>query len=430
MKSRRTFSAGRLLLLSVVTSLSVFAPGAHAGVYATPAQRAADWLEAQQDKSDGSWKDPSFSKTYLQTAEAVLALNQLDRRKVAYYAGQSWVENHDPENLDARSRRLFVLRATQSSAQQDIDSLLTAMTTPATNQNGWGLEGIYQTSPLDTALALDALRASGASFNSASVIAYLKATQLTTSNDMGWPVAAGSITDVYTTARVVQALSAYKATDSTLTTPLANAVATLKTKVTTSSPAHLRAITALAYLRMDITSTDAKTLLNSLTSLQRADGGFDAGILATALTTQAYAAAEGLDNVVKRLRVDIPDVALRSAINVALGRGALDQLNQGEVAQLTTLNITGTGVSSLQGLQYATNLTSLYAADNNISDLSPIAGLPLLATKDFTGDPCPNCPIEDTDVPIPAWALLALGGSLLTSMRKKLSARHVQIARS
>lgn len=326
---------------------------AQAGAYASANQRAAQWLESQQDSSDGSWRDTSEARTFLQTTEAVLALHQANRRQAAYYAGQTWIENHDPKNLDARARRLLVLRATQSSAQPDIDALLAAVSTPAAGQSGWGLAKHYRAAPLDTALALDALRTVGATFSSSQAIAYLKATQLTPANDQGWPTAAGSTTDAYTTARVVQALAAYKGSDATLTTPLANAVATLKTKVTTSSAPHVRAATALAYLRMDSASNDAKTLLNSLTAIQRADGGFDAGVFATGLIAQAFSAAEGADATTSRERVDVTDAALRNAINEALGRGSMDQLNRGELSQLTTLDISNRGVTSLNGLQPA-----------------------------------------------------------------------------
>lgn len=256
---------------------------AQAGAYASANQRAAQWLETQQDSSDGSWHDTSEARTLLQTTEALLALHQANRRQAAYYAGQTWIENHDPKNLDARARRLFVLRATQSSVQQDIDALLAAVSAPAVGQSGWGLAKRYRAAPLDTALALDALRTVGATFFSSQAIAYLKASQLTAAGDQGWPTAAGSTTDAYTTARVVQALAAYKGSDSTLTTPLANAVTTLKAKVTTSSAPHVQAAAALAYLRMDPASNDAKTLLNSLTAIQRGDGGFDAGVFATGL---------------------------------------------------------------------------------------------------------------------------------------------------
>lgn len=384
-----------------------------AGPYATANQRAAMWLESQQDTSDGSWHDTSPARTFLQTTEAVLALHLVNRRSPAYYAGQTWIENHDPQNLDARARRLLVLRATQSSAQPDISALLQAVTTPAVGQAGWGLAKQYQASPLDTALALDALRTVGATFSSSQAIAYLKATQRTVANDQGWSVGAGTTTDAYTTARVVLALAAYRSTDATLATPLANAVATLRTKVTTSSAIHLRAVTALAYLRMDPASSDARALLDSLVLLQRPDGGFDAGVFASGLIAQAFAEAEGAAATTSRERVNVPDTALRTAINVALGRGALDQLNRGELSQLTSLDISNSGVISLEGLQYASNLTTFNASNNTISDTSPIAGLTNLTNQNLTGNPCPGCDPNyaggDTDAPIPAWALALLG---------------------
>jgi hypothetical protein len=402
--------------IAAIAAAMTVANMAQAGAYATPSQRAADWLEAQQDVSDGSWRDTSEARTFLQTAEAVLALHQANRRRGSYYAGQTWIENHDPKNLDARARRLLVLRATQSSAQPDIDALLAAVSTPATGQSGWGLAKRYLASPLDTALALDALRTAGASFNSAQAIAYLKATQLTTAGDLGWPTAAGSATDAYTTARVIQALAPYKASDPTLTTPLANAVTTLKAKVGTSSAPHVRAAAALAYLRIDPASNDAKTLLNSLTAIQRVDGGFDAGVFAAGLIVQSFAAAEGIDATTNRERVDVTDASLRQAINEALGRGSMDQLNRGELSQLTTLDISNRGVTSLNGLQYATNLTTLLATNNAITDTSPIAGLTALVNKDLNGNPCSGCTqvaSGNGDVPIPLWALGALGAMLM-----------------
>lgn len=394
---------------------------AQAGAYAAANLRAAQWLETQQDASDGSWRDSSEARTFLQTTEAVLALHQANRRGAAYYAGQAWIENHDPQNLDARARRLLVLRATQSSAHQDIEALLAGVSTPAAGQSGWGLAKRYRASPLDTALALDALRTAGAVFSSAQAISYLKATQLTTAGDQGWPAAAGSTTDLFTTSRVVLALAAYKGSDGSLALPLANAVATLKGKVGAASAPHLRAAAALAYLRIDPVSIDAITLLNSLEAIQRPDGGFDAGVFATGLIVQAYSAAEGADATTSREGVDVTDAALRSAINAALGRGSLDQLNRGELAQLKTLDISNRGVTSLNGLQYATNLNTLLAANNDISDSSPLAGLPNLTNKDLSGNPCPGCTPQiartDADVPLPLWALAMLGTALMGVLR-------------
>lgn len=414
----------RTLLTLVSLSGLLLTNLAYAGIYATPIQNAAAWLEANQDTTDGSWLDSSDARTFLQTSEAVLALNQANRRLAGYYAGQTWIENHDPKNIDARARRLLVLRATQSSAQQDIDALTSAISNPAAGQIGWGLNKNYRASSLDTALALDALHTVGATFNSGQAIAYLKTTQLNTAGDQGWSVGSGTTTDAYTTARVVQALASYKASDATLITPLANAVATLKTKVTTASAPHIRAATAIAYLRLDPNSTDAKTLLNSLTAIQRPDGGFDAGIFATGIIVQAFAAAEGKDASVNRDRVDIPDAALRQAINEALNRGSMAQLNKGELAALTYLDISNRGVTSLAGLQYATNLTTLLASNNAITDTSPLAGLVGLTNKDLAGNPCTGCSGGGTgvasngDVPLPLWALVGLGAGLMGVSRR------------
>lgn len=384
-------------MLASTTSV-LFAGAVIAGPYAAPAQNAAAWLEAQQNLTDGSWLDPSKPRTFLQTAEAAMALHLVNRRRAPYYAAQAWIENHEASNLDARARRLAVLRATQSSIKQDTDALLIAIGAPAEGQTGWGLAQRYRASPLDTAIVVEALRTAGVSFNSASTIAYLKATQLTASGEIGWPVAGGTTADPYTTAKVIYALAPYRASDATLSTPLTNAASTLRTKVTTTAPPHVRAAAALAYLRLDAGSSDARSLINSLVAQQRADGGFDAGVLATSLIVQAMAAAEGVDAASSRERVNIVDAALRRAINDALGRGALDQLNRGELAQLTTLDASNLGITNIEGLQYATNLTRLNLEGNRVSLLNPISQLS--AEINCTGNPgCANTSLSLTYSP-------------------------------
>lgn len=378
----------------------------HAGPYALPGQRGAVWLESRQDVSDGSWPAASEAHTFLQTADAVLALHQANRRGAAYYSGRAWLENHEPRNLDARARRLLVLHTGQSNLQPDIDALAAGLSSLGAGQAGWGLASRYRASPLDTALALNALRSVGASFDSAAAIAYLKAAQRGVVGDQGWPAAASPTTDPYATARVIQALAPYRTIDASLSAPLANAVQALRNSVGVTSAPHVRATAAVAYLSMDAPG-DAYTLLDSLVVLQRADGGFDAGLLASAVIIQAFATAEGLDASDSRVRVDLPDAALRAAVNAALGRRAMDQLNRGELAALTTLNISGRDIASLEGLQYAVNLVTLDASNNSITDTSPIEGLTQLVTVNLAGNPCPGCsPVAS--VPTPPWAMVVL----------------------
>lgn len=111
------------------------------------------------------------------------------------------------------------------------------------------------------------------------------------------------------------------------------------------------------------------------------------------------------------------DAALRTAINEALGRGAMDELNKGELSQLTTLDISSRGVTSLNGLQFASNLTTLNASNNTISDTTPIANLASLTNKDLSGNPCSGCSTQvasgDGDTPLPPWALVMLGTGLM-----------------
>ena len=73
--------------------------------------------------------------------------------------------------------------------------------------------------------------------------------------------------------------------------------------------------------------------------------------------------------------VQVPDSVLASAIRSELGKPASESLYASDLASLSTLGIAGEGISSLEGLEHATNLESLSAGYNSISDLMPLAGL-------------------------------------------------------
>ena len=84
--------------------------------------------------------------------------------------------------------------------------------------------------------------------------------------------------------------------------------------------------------------------------------------------------------------VDIPDPNLRAAIEKALGKAPGTTITATEMATLTRLEARNANISDLTGLEFATNLKSLWldgeevAAgtwrnSNSVSDLSPLAGL-------------------------------------------------------
>ena len=74
--------------------------------------------------------------------------------------------------------------------------------------------------------------------------------------------------------------------------------------------------------------------------------------------------------------VEIPDVALRSAVEAALGKTPGDAITRDEMA--TLVGLVATGVAQLAGIEHAINLRSLSAYSGTLSDLSPLAALTAL----------------------------------------------------
>ena len=83
--------------------------------------------------------------------------------------------------------------------------------------------------------------------------------------------------------------------------------------------------------------------------------------------------------------VDIPDAALRQAVEGALGKSSGDPITRGEMADLRSLS-TGNGVRQLTGIEHAVNLSRLVSFNGAISDLSPLAGLTALTTLYLSGN--------------------------------------------
>ena len=71
----------------------------------------------------------------------------------------------------------------------------------------------------------------------------------------------------------------------------------------------------------------------------------------------------------------MPDANLRHKVRAKLGLDAGAALTQAQMTELTKLWATDNNISDLRGLELATNLTQLSMWKNNVSDLTPIAGL-------------------------------------------------------
>ena len=82
--------------------------------------------------------------------------------------------------------------------------------------------------------------------------------------------------------------------------------------------------------------------------------------------------------------VNIPDVALRAAIENDLGKTASDVITADEMATLDDFRAGNPNIRDLTGLEYATDLEGLGLWGNNISDLSALSGLTDLITLDLS----------------------------------------------
>jgi len=76
--------------------------------------------------------------------------------------------------------------------------------------------------------------------------------------------------------------------------------------------------------------------------------------------------------------VQIPDPGLREALENALGKSPGDPIYECELEMLTELNALGRAIRELAGLENCTSLRWLELGCNQVSDLSPISGLPAL----------------------------------------------------
>ena len=76
----------------------------------------------------------------------------------------------------------------------------------------------------------------------------------------------------------------------------------------------------------------------------------------------------------------IPDLGLRLALNVALGKNLIDAITRGEMLTLVDLDASGFGIEDLTGIEEAQNLESINLLGNGIADFTLLEALPNLTT--------------------------------------------------
>ena len=81
--------------------------------------------------------------------------------------------------------------------------------------------------------------------------------------------------------------------------------------------------------------------------------------------------------------VSIPDSALHDAVLEKLGKGPGAEVYRHEMAGFGELLVDGYGIASLEGIQFAKALRTLFVGQNPVSDLTPLSDLPELANLDI-----------------------------------------------
>ncbi len=352
--------------------------------YRQAADSALIWLKLQQ-KIDGHW-GIDIETAPLSTSASVVALRAHNDLSSSYFEGLTWLENHAAPSTDYKARRILALVPHEDNIQRDLNYLLSSQQTGVTGNRGWGVTSLYDGAPIDSALVLQAYSSLGITTNVQEVLDYLKATQLG-GTDNGWSLGLETTSEPVITAHVVRALIKYNGFDPSLNAPISNAISTLISSVNSNSPALVKAHTALTLLKNDSSSSEAVILLNSLVNTQLGNGSWDNDAYITGIVLQAFAAAMGSDLSSMGNTAFIPATELRSSINTVLNKNQMDVLTVGEMKDVTALSLAGLGITDITGLELTENLTYLDISNNQIQDLSPLAGLTNLSQVFLDGNP-------------------------------------------
>ncbi len=273
-----------LIIISAAMYFLVFAAIAQAQL--PQISTGLSYLTSSQNP-DGTWNtSTSQVETTAATVSVLETLKLLNQTAgTSYTSGVSWLQSQTPLSVDYIAQRLHALNLANVSL---------LITSADLTKGGWGGDAGYETNPLDTASALQALKA--ANFNDLTTInpalAYMTGSQ---NPDGGWGFSSGDDSNVYMTAIVSATLQQF---------PQMTTIATAVNKATSYLLAHQNPEndgfgsvyeTALAYSALVAVSTDYAALgsaINYLTTTQSGNGSWNDDPYLTALALKALYLSE------------------------------------------------------------------------------------------------------------------------------------------
>ena len=343
-------------------------------------------LEIQQNISEGGWGSVD-GLDYIYTAAAVEALRASNERNGTYYSGLAWLENHNANNIDLEARKIMALVNRGNNITPDLNIVQNARRD--TTQAGWGLSAGYAESPLESALVVQALFRANDGTNLDNAVNYLIEQQR---SDGGWATSVATNSNLWFSAEVVLALIEQQRYEGVNT-----ALAQAATYLASASPSNLSASTlarvTLALYQVNGVDTTVDDQVTALLAKQVNDGDWG-DVLATANAVNTLAHILNLNPVDSEVRVILEDEQLRIAINQVLARENYSHITRADLDSLTTLDLRNTNVTSLNGLQGASNLANLWVrAGTDISALDNIAALTVTFDTDLDdiADAIDNC---------------------------------------
>jgi len=270
-------------------------------VHAGPVEDGIAWLNANQHP-DGFWGGAvtDITTAYHSTSVVAETFQYLDISDGSFSSAVQWLSTQDTPTVDHLSRQIEVLAQAGIDVTEKVNTLL-SFRQP---DGGWGIDGECTSDVIDTALALQALKA--ANYSDQNVISTALGFLLSKQNpDGGWgfyPAACSNCdadpSNCYMTALVSSTLQQYAQT---------TALVTAINEATDYLIAHQNADdgfgsnqstiyeTALAYIALVGVTTDETILGRAsdyLTSTQLANGSWLDDPYATALAIKALYLAE------------------------------------------------------------------------------------------------------------------------------------------
>ena len=361
------------------------------------------YLTATQS-ANGTWGvSTSLVETTATTVSALETLKLLNQAGgTAYSTGVTWLQGQTLQGFDPISGRIRVFALADGSA----DNLM-----PSFDQlkGAWGGDEGYEANILDTALAIQALKA--ANYPNQTIITsalnYLTSTQ---NPDGGWGFVIGDDSNVYVTALVSRTIQQFPQT-TTLATALNKATSYLLSKQSSDggfgSPSSKVHETALVYNAVVAVITDATALgkaVGFLTTNQSADGSWLQDPYSTALALQAlhyseYKPTPPLPPTTGTLAGKVVSAATReplagvivslagnpvlAATTDSTGAFTLDNIPQG--TQQITLSLSGYSTASLVTTVTAGGISNLGTLTLAIA--SPSGTVQGVITDEATGAP-------------------------------------------